>query len=305
MGHELCEGFSEARDVFERANEILGFSLTDIMFGAGGETYEEIEILKKTEFTQPALFTHSAAAMRILESADHQPDMTAGHSVGEYSALVAAGSIEFEEGLRIVRERGLLMSKAGNERKGTMAAILGLEDSVVDGVCSQATTGNQVVVAANYNSVGQVVISGDVEAVERATTLAKKAGARKAVVLSVSGAFHSPLMKHAREGLEEAIMKLEIRQPKCPVYLNVTAKPATEPSEIRVRLIEQLTAPVRWSQTLTSMQEAGVDRFLEVGSGKVLTGLVRRTLGRQTETAHAGTHVDMQNILEAASISES
>lgn len=305
MGHELYEGFSEARQVFDRANEILGFSLSEIMFGAGGQTYEEIEILKKTEFTQPALFTHSAAAMRILESADHQPDMTAGHSLGEYSALVAAGAIEFEDGLRIVRERGLLMSQAGNEAKGTMAAVLGLDDSVIDSVCSQATTENQVVVAANYNSVGQVVISGDVEAVERATALAKEAGARKAVVLPVSGAFHSPLMEHAREGLEAALMKLAIRPPNCPVYLNVTAKPATEPEEIRIRLIEQLTAPVRWSQTLTSMQEAGADRFLEVGSGKVLTGLVRRTLGRETETAHAGTHVDMQKLLEAASISES
>jgi len=305
MGRELCEGFSEAREVFDRANEILGFSLTEIMFGAGGEIYEEIALLKKTEFTQPALFTHSVAAMLILNSADHRPDMCAGHSLGEYSALVAAGSIEFEDGLRIVRERGLLMSKAGNDRKGTMAAILGLDDTVVDGVCKQATTEQQVVVAANYNSPGQVVISGDTEAVERATALAKETGARKAVLLPVSGAFHSPLMEYAREGLEAALRNLEIKSPTCPVYLNVTAEPATEPEEIRARLIEQLTAPVRWSQTLTSMKETGADRFLEVGSGKVLTGLVRRTLGRDTESAHAGTYEDMQNLLEAASISES
>ncbi|MCH8122058.1 MAG: ACP S-malonyltransferase [Bacteroidetes bacterium] len=305
MGLELYDAFPEAREVFDRADALLGFSLTEIMFGSGGEIYEEIETLKKTEFTQPALFTHSAAAMRVLESSDDRPDMTAGHSLGEYSALVAAGAIDFEEGLRIVRQRGLLMGKAGSRRAGTMAAVLGLDDSVVDHVCNRATSSDQVVVVANYNSVGQVVISGDVEAVERATILAKEAGARKAVILPVSGAFHSPLMEHAREGLEEVLMGLEIQPPTCPVYLNVTAQPATEAEEIRTRLIEQLTAPVRWSHTLTAMEEAGAGRFLEVGTGRVLTGLVRRTLGRETETAHAGTSADMQKILEAASISES
>lgn len=301
MGVELYNNFPESKQIFDRADEILGFSLTSILFGEGGDPDAETARLRKTEFTQPALFTHSVAAVAALASAGFAPDVAAGHSLGEYSALVTAGAIGFDDGLRIVRERGLLMGEAGTRRPGTMAAIIGLDDDAVDSVCLEATTSDAVVVAANYNSVGQVVLSGDTSAVERATELAREAGARKAVILPVSGAFHSPLMEYAREGLAEALFDLKIEQPNCPVFLNVTAQSAIEPDEIRTRLIEQLTAPVRWSQTLAAMHMDGATNFIEVGPGKVLSGLVRRTLGREVQTSQAGTDADIRTIFETTS----
>ena len=298
MGRALYDSFSIAKNIFDSADEILGFSLTDIMFGLGGNEEEEAAKLKKTEFTQPALFTHSAAATAVLRESNVYPQMTAGHSLGEYSALFAAESLEFEDGLQIVRKRGQLMGAAGIERPGTMAAILGLDDSVVEDVCNQASSTEFVVVAANYNSVGQIVISGDVQAVEKAVELATEAGARRALILPVSGAFHSPLMNHAREGLGSALEQLSISEASCPVFLNVTAQPSSDPAEIRLRLGEQLISPVRWSQSLVAMKENGASRFVEVGTGKVLSALVKRTVGREMVTAQAGTDADMMQLIQ-------
>jgi len=301
MGAALYNELPESRMIFDRADALLGFSLTGIMFGEGGDPDVETAKLRKTEFTQPALFTHSVAAIAALATAGFTPDIAAGHSLGEYSALVAAGAIDFDDGLRIVRKRGLLMGEAGNRRAGAMAAIIGLEDDVVDSVCLEASSLQEVVVAANYNSTGQIVVSGDRSAVERATELAKEAGARKAVILPVSGAFHSPLMNYAREGLAAALLEMKIEQPSYPVFLNVTAQPETEPDQIRIRLIEQLTAPVRWSQILSAMHTDGARNFIEVGPGKVLSGLVRRTLGREVQTSQAGTDTEIRTILETTS----
>lgn len=296
MGRDLYDRFPEARAVFEAADDLLGFPLSGRMFGAGGDPEAEAEALKQTDVTQPALYVHSLAAMAVLEARGHRPDMTAGHSLGEYSALAAAGAISFEDGLRLVRLRGRLMAEAGTHRPGTMAALLGMDDEAVEAVCAAASEGDEVVCAANYNAPGQVVISGAVAAVERAIEVAKAQGARRAVLLPVSGAFHSPLMAHARDGLAEGLTRLTIRTPRCPVYLNVTATPTTDPEEIRRRLLEQLTAPVRWAQTLRRMQADGATRFVEVGAGNVLTGLVRRTLGRDVETATAGTADELESL---------
>lgn len=304
MGRDLYESHDTAKTVFDKANEILGFSLTDIMFGSGGSEEQETATLKKTEFTQPALFTHSAAAMAVLRAADVLPDMTAGHSLGEYSALYAAGAIGFADALKTVHRRGQLMGAAGNERPGTMAAILGLGDDQVETLCEQASTADHVVVAANYNSVGQIVISGDTVAVERAVEMASEAGARRALLLPVSGAFHSPLMEHAREGLETALESLPITEPFCPVYLNVSARASSDPSEIRRRLGEQLISPVRWAQTLVAMDADGATTFIEVGTGKVLSGLVKRTLGREAATAQAGTESNLMPLIQPSTITE-
>jgi [acyl-carrier-protein] S-malonyltransferase len=290
MGADVYDAFPEAQARFNLANTTLGFSLTALMFGTGGHPTTEADALRQTEITQPALYVHSLAVMAVLETAGYQPAMTAGHSLGEYSALAAAGAIAFEDGLRIVRLRGEYMAAAGNERPGTMAAILGMHDADIERLCADATESTtSVVQPANYNAPGQVVISGDVDAIERAMSLAKAQGARRVVPLPVSGAFHSPLMEHARAGLAEALAILSIHPPQCPVYLNVTAQPTTDPEAIRTALLEQLTAPVRWSQTLQHMQADGAMHFLEVGAGKVLSGLVRRTLGRQTTTQATGT----------------
>ena len=285
MGADLYERFPEARSVFEQANDVLGFSLTDLMFAEGEGA---ADALRATEITQPALYTHSLAADAVLRTSGLRPDVAAGHSLGEWSALAAVGAVSFADGLRAVRTRGEWMAKAGEVRPGAMAAVLGLAAAELDAVCETASsTGPGVVVPANYNDPGQIVISGDGEAVERASALATDAGARRVVPLPVSGAFHSPLMAYARDGLAEALADLEIQAPSCPVVLNVTANPSDDPDEIRARLLEQLTAPVRWAQSLEAMQ--GADRFIEVGSGKVLSGLVRRTLGRDAVTAQAGT----------------
>ncbi len=289
MGRDLFEQFPVARDRFERADARLGFSLSEHMFGSNASAEVEAEALKRTDVAQPALYVHSLVAMAILEEHGLAPEMTAGHSLGEYSALAATGAIDFEAGLEIVRLRGRLMAEAGARRPGMMAAVLGMDDDVVDRTCREASDGPDSTVApANFNSPGQVVISGDRDAVERAMALAAERGAKRVVTLPVSGAFHSPLMEHARDGLAEGLRAVELRTPSCPVYLNVTAAPTTDPDEIRRRLLEQLTAPVRWSQTLRRMRADGASRFVEVGAGNVLSGLAKRTLGRDVETITAG-----------------
>lgn len=294
MGSDLYEAFPRVRSLFEEGNDILGFPLTDVMFGSGGDPDAEAAALKATEVTQPALFMHSMAVVEMLRPHHPAPDMVAGHSLGEYSALAAVGALSFGDGLRLVRLRGELMADAGHRRPGTMAAMIGLDDKTVERVCSNASTDDTVVQPANYNSPGQVVVSGDIEAVRRSIELAKEAGARRALQLPVAGAFHSPLMAIAREGLAEAVSNVEIGTPGCPVYLNVTAGPSVDPEEIRRRLLDQLLSPVRWAQSLTGMHEAGAGRFVEVGAGKVLAGLTKRTLGRDIDIQTVGTVEDIQ-----------
>lgn len=300
MGSDLFDRYPEARETFERADARLDFALSDVMFGRKSSEIDADEALKQTHITQPALFVHSLAVIRVLETGDLSPAMCAGHSLGEYSALTAAGALDFEPALEIVQLRGRLMAEAGEQRPGAMAAVLGLEDEEVVRLCTDASDDSgSVVQAANFNAPGQVVISGDVKAVEHAMSLANRRGAKRTIPLSVSGAFHSPLMEHARDGLAEALRAIEIRPPDCPVYLNVTAEPASEPEEIRRRLLEQLTAPVLWSQSLRRMQADGADRFVEVGAGTVLTGLARRTLGRDVETATAGKADELASVMAA------
>ena len=301
MGQDLYDRFPEARALFDAADEALGFSLTSRMFGADGDEAAEREALQQTDVTQPALYVHSLAAAAVLEQRGHLPDQVAGHSLGEYSALATAGALGFSDGLHLVRLRGTLMAEAGKERPGTMAAVLGLDDDVVATVCEEASHKGSVVQAANFNAPGQVVISGDKDAVARASENLKAQGARRVVPLPVSGAFHSPLMESARDGLREALLETDVQAPRCPVYLNVTASPTSDPEEIRKRLLEQLTAPVRWSETLQRMQQDGAARFVEVGTGNVLTGLVRRTLGRDVETATVGTADEVDEVSELES----
>ena len=278
----------EARALLDEADAVLGFALTDLMFG------DDAEALRPTEVTQPALYAHSLAANAVLASRGVRPDLAAGHSLGEWSALAAVGAMSFADGLRAVRRRGELMAQAGDVRPGAMSAVLGLDAAALEAVCEAASqSGEGEVVPANYNDPGQIVISGDAPAVERAGAAATEAGARRVVPLPVSGAFHSPLMTFARDGLKETLEALEIRVPSCPVVLNVTAEPTTDPDEIRLRLLDQLTAPVRWAQSLKRMKSEGAERFVEVGTGKVLSGLARRTLGRDVETAQAGTAADL------------
>jgi [acyl-carrier-protein] S-malonyltransferase len=292
MGRDLYEHFDEARRRLDRVNDLLGFSLTETMFGEGDEAKES---LRQTQNTQPALYAHSLAIVAVLEAQGRAPAMTAGHSLGEYSALAAAGAISFEDGLRAVRRRGELMAGVGDERPGAMAAIIGMDDDQLEAVCQDVTReggGNDahcVVQPANFNAPGQVVISGDAEAVEGAMHLCEERGARRSIRLPVSGAFHSPLMQGARDGLAEELSALNIQTPRCPVYLNVTAEATTEPEAIRAGLLEQLLSPVRWAQSLDAMHAAGAERFVEVGAGRVLSGLVRRTLGREVDVTQAGT----------------
>ncbi len=297
MAADLYERFPEARETIDRADRMLDLPLKERMFGAGGDADAEKAALTATDVTQPALYVHSLAAFAVLKERGAEMSMAAGHSLGEYSALAAAGALGFEEGLRLVRLRGQLMARAGDDRPGTMAAVLNLDADQIERVCTDVTrTGDGVVQPANFNAPGQIVISGDADAVERAMEALKAAGARRVVPLPVSGAFHSPLMAYARDGLGEALEKAEIRPPSCPVYLNVTARPSTDPDEIRQRLLEQLTAPVRWAQTLEAMQADGADRFVEVGAGAVLSGLVKRTLGREVETATAGKAEELEKM---------
>lgn len=265
MGKELYETSALARELFEQANDILGFRITDIMFEGSAEE------LRRTDVTQPAVFLHSVILAKI---AGITPEAVAGHSLGEFSALVAAGALSFEAGLRLVAKRAAAMQKACEATQGTMAAVLALADEITEGVC-QATEG--VVVAANYNCPGQLVISGEVEAVKSACTQLKAAGARRALVLPVGGAFHSPLMEPARCELEQAIAETEFGAPLCPVYQNVDAQPHTDPETIKANLIAQLTAPVRWTQTVQNMVGDGVESFIELGPGTVLQGLILKT----------------------------
>lgn len=293
MGYELYEQYPEARARFEAANDLLDVDLLTLMFGVDESIRNPEEELKQTAVTQPALYTHSLAAMAVLESHGIEPAMAAGHSLGEYSALAAVGALSFEDGLRVVRRRGELMAEAGHRRPGAMAAIMGADDADVEAACESASEdGEGVVQTANYNAPGQVVISGDEEAVERATARIKG----RAIPLPVSGAFHSPLMEYARDGLGDVLEAVSIEAPDCPVYLNVTAQPTTDPDEIRQRLMEQLLSPVRWAQSLRHMHEDGATRFLEIGAGNVLRGLVGRTLGNDVETAGAGTPGEIEQL---------
>lgn len=265
MGKSLYDSNSEARELMENANEILGFRLTDIMFAG---TDEE---LKSTRVTQPAIFVHSTAL--ALCSGLEAPAMAGGHSLGEFSALTAAGAMTFEDALRLVAIRAGAMQKCCEKAKGTMAAIIGLDNETVEDVCAK-TSGT--VIAANYNSNGQVVISGEAEAVQAACEALKAAGAKRALPLPVSGAFHSPLMEAARLELADAIADTQMHAPACPVYQNVSAAPETDPETIKKNLLAQLTSPVRWTQSVMSMLSNGADRFVEIGPGAVLQGLVKR-----------------------------
>lgn len=264
MGKDLYDNNAEVRAMMERANEILGFRLTDIMFAG---TAEE---LKQTKVTQPAVFLHSVAMAKAL---DAKPDAVAGHSLGEFSALVVSGALSFEDGLRLVSKRAQAMQACCEAVEGGMAAVLSLTDEVVETICAE-TEG--VVVAANYNCPGQLVISGEKRAIEAACVKAKEAGARRALPLPVGGAFHSPLMEPAREELEKAIAEAAFQTPACPIYQNVDAKPHTDPEEIKQNLIAQLTAPVRWTQIVREMLADGVDAITELGPGTVLQGLVKK-----------------------------
>lgn len=266
MGKKLYEEHAAARDYFERANELLGFRISDVMFQG---TEEE---LKQTNVTQPAIFLHSVIA--FLTTPDLMPDMVAGHSLGEFSALIANRVLNFEDGLRLVMKRAEAMQRACVVNPSTMAAVLGLDDEKVEEICSQVTS--EVVVAANYNCPGQLVISGSNEGVRIACERLKAAGAKRALMLPVGGAFHSPLMQPAREELEAAIFETEFSVPTCPVYQNVDAHPYIDPKMIRTNLVNQLTSPVRWTQTVLRMTSHGAGRFTEVGPGNVLQGLVKK-----------------------------
>lgn len=266
MGKDLYDNSSLAKEMFNRANEVLGFDIVKIMFEGSDEE------LKQTKVTQPAIFLHSTILAACLGDS-FQPDMVAGHSLGEFSALVANGTLNFEDALKLVYQRALAMQKACEIVPSTMAAILGLEDEVVEKICAEI---NGVVVAANYNCPGQLVISGSLQGIEKACEAMKAAGAKRALVLQVGGAFHSPLMQPAREELAAAIEATQFHTPICPVYQNVNALPQTDPAIIKQNLIEQLTAPVRWTQIVQQMVLDGADKFIEVGPGNVLQGLVKK-----------------------------
>ncbi|WP_221394810.1 ACP S-malonyltransferase [Dyadobacter sp. NIV53] len=266
MGLDLYQSSDSAKALFEKANDILGFEITKIMFEG---TDEE---LKQTNVTQPAIFIHSVALAKT--TTDFTPDMVAGHSLGEFSALVATGALSFEDGLILVTKRADAMQKACEIRPSTMAAILGLDDKTIENIC--ASIQDEIVVPANYNCPGQVVISGTIEGVEKACELLKAAGAKRALILPVGGAFHSPLMEPAREELAAAIYAAHFEAPVCPVYQNVNAKPSTDVTAIRENLISQLTAPVRWTQSVEAMVSDGAGIFIESGPGKVLQGLVKK-----------------------------
>jgi [acyl-carrier-protein] S-malonyltransferase len=266
MGKDLYERSEEARALFEKANEILGFRITDVMFSGTDED------LKQTKVTQPAIFLHSVIQAKVLGD-DFKPEMAAGHSLGEFSALVSAGALSFEDGLRLVAARANAMQKACEIQPSTMAAILGLDDFTVEDICHQLT---DIVVPANYNCPGQLVISGTIAGVDAACEKLTAAGAKRALKLNVGGAFHSPLMESARVELEHAIVNTEIKEPVCPIYQNIDAKPYTDPAKIKHNLIAQLTGPVRWTQTMMHMIEDGATSFTEVGPGNVLQGLVKK-----------------------------
>ena len=267
MGKDLYENNPVAKEMFDKANEILGFNITDLMFNGTDED------LRQTKVTQPAIFLHSVILAKTMGD-DFNPDMVAGHSLGEFSALVAAGALSFEDGLRLVSAHAQAMQKACEKTPSTMAAVLALPDAKVEELCASVTEG--VVVPANYNCPGQIVISGSIEGVDAACAKMLEAGAKRALKLKVGGAFHSPLMEPARAELADAIAHTDFHAPKCPVYQNVNAEPQTDPETIKKNLIAQLTAPVRWTQTIQNMIAAGADTFVEVGPGAVLQGLVKK-----------------------------
>ena len=269
MGKDLYENSPLAKELFDKANEILGYRITDIMFEGTDDD------LKQTKVTQPAVFLHSVISALCMGDA-FKPEMTAGHSLGEFSALVAAGALSFEDGLRLVYARAMAMQKACEIAPGTMAAIIGLPDEKVEDVCEEVSSEGNVVVAANYNCPGQLVISGNVDAINAACEKLKEAGAKRALPLKVGGAFHSPLMQPAKDELQVAIEQTEIKSPVCPVYQNVDARPHTDPVEIKANLIAQLTSPVRWTASVQSMIADGADDFTECGPGKALQGMIAR-----------------------------
>lgn len=266
MGKDLYEAYPLARDLFEQANDILGFRITDVMFDGDSED------LKQTRVTQPAVFLQSVISSRIMTIA--APDMVAGHSLGEYSALVACEALRYEDALKLVARRATAMQKACDLQESTMAAVLGMADEKVDEICQQVA--GKVVVAANFNCPGQVVISGTVEGIEEACVRLKEAGAKRAIRLQVGGAFHSPLMQPAAEELREAILATEFHKPVCPIYQNVNAYPQVDPEQIRQNLLLQLTAPVRWTQTIRNMIVDGATEFYEYGPGDVLKNLIKK-----------------------------
>ena len=266
MCRDLYQKHSELEKFFESAEKILGFNISKIMFSG---TKEE---LMQTRVTQPAIFIHSMAILKVLNR-KFKPDMVAGHSLGEFSALVAAGVLSFEDGLKLVSLRANAMQKACEQTNGTMAAILALDDQVIENTCSEV---EGIVTAANYNCPGQVVISGEVSSVEKACELLKKMGARRALILPVSGAFHSELMKRAKEELSEAILKADFNKPICPIYQNFTAKDEIEVGKIKTNLIAQLTSPVKWTQSINQMIKDGASKFIEIGPGNVLQGLIKK-----------------------------
>ncbi len=276
MGKDLYENSAVAKEMFDQANEILGFNITDLMFAGTDED------LKQTKVTQPAIFLHSVILAKVLGE-EFKPEMTAGHSLGEFSALVAAGAMSFEDGLKLVSQRAQAMQKACEAEPSTMAAIVGMEDADVEAVCESI---DEVVVAANYNCPGQLVISGSFAGIDKACEVLTEKGAKRALKLPVGGAFHSPLMEPARTELAAAIEATEFKVPVCPVYQNVDAKPQTDPAVIKENLVAQLTAPVRWTQTVQNMIADGVTSFTEVGPGKVLQGLVKK-VDRKMPTASA------------------
>lgn len=275
MGKDLYENSNLAKELFDRANLILGFDITKIMFEGSAEE------LKQTNVTQPAVFLHSVILAKTLEN--FTPEMVAGHSLGEFSALVANGTLSFEDGLKLVAKRADAMQKACEIKPSTMAAVLGLEDKIVEEICGKI---NGIVVAANYNCPGQLVISGETSAVEEACEQLKEAGAKRALLLPVGGGFHSPMMEPAREELEKAILETTFNTPTCPIYQNVTATAVNDPQEIKENLIKQLTAPVKWTQSVEQMIQDGATLFTEVGPGKVLVGLVKK-INRETQTHSA------------------
>lgn len=281
MGKDLYDSNADAKEMMEKANEILGFRITDIMFEG------DAEALKQTKVTQPAVFLHSVVMAKCMGE-DFRPDMVGGHSLGEFSALVAAGAMNFEDGLRLVHARALAMQKACEAAPGGMAAVLRLDDETIERICADVTAnaGKGVVVPANYNCPGQLVISGNKEAVEAACENMLEAGARRALVLPVGGAFHSPLMQPAKEELEAAIAATEFHVPSCPVYQNVDGKAHTDPEEIKQNLIAQLTASVRWTQEVQAMVEAGANEFVECGPGQVLSGMVAK-IAKDVTVQHA------------------
>jgi [acyl-carrier-protein] S-malonyltransferase len=278
MAKDHYESNGVFKKMVDRADELLGFKLSDIMFDGPEES------LKQTEFTQPAIFLHSVALFSTLNV---KPQAVAGHSLGEFSALVACGAISFEDALLIVRKRGKLMQKAGTDNPGTMAAVIGIADEKIDAICIEATQkAGKVVVPANFNSPGQVVISGYEEAIDVAVALFTDAGAKMVKKLPVSGAFHSPLMQPAFDGLKDGLEKLSISTPICPIFSNFTAESTTEPEIIRENVLQQLMNPVKWTQTLKNMESNGFTHFVEVGPGKVLQGLVKRTISFEENIGH-------------------